>query len=231
MKFEVYILPGWAYSIEKWEPFVRLLKQKGVEVNLLKIPGLTEKLDKVWNVNDYVEWLRKKTNNKIILIGHSNGGRIALNFVAKYPNLVPNLVLIDSAGIYHDDLAIRLKRLIFKSIAKTAKKITNTQKLKDFLYKIVGENDYRNATQNMKQTMLNLINSDKLLSFGNITTPTLIIWGKNDKITRLSDAKLINKLIKNSTLHIIDGARHSPQFTNPVEVVNTIVKEINNKTI
>ena len=242
MKKEVIILHGWTYSVNKWHPFIDLLKQKGVSAKLLKIPGLTEKINKVWTVNDYIEWLRLEIDpysssersesrssrqaRTVILIGHSNGGRIALNFSVKYPNLVSQLVLIDSAGVYHDDLVIRMKRLIFKSIAKIAKKISNSQKLKNFLYKIVGEDDYKDATQNMKQTMLNLINSDRFLKFGNITIPTLIIWGKNDKIISLSDGKLMNELIKGSKLYIVENARHSPQFTNPKEGADIIYEYI-----
>ena len=53
----------------------------------------------------------------------------------------------------------------------------------------------------------------------------IIIWGENDKITPLSDAKAISKQIKNSKLYVIDGARHAPQFTHTKEVVNKIFEE------
>jgi pimeloyl-ACP methyl ester carboxylesterase len=43
-----------------------------------------------------------------VLLGHSNGGRIALAFAEKYPDKVKQLVLIDSAGIYHNEFSIRL---------------------------------------------------------------------------------------------------------------------------
>jgi len=243
---KIFILHGWTYSTEKWNRFVKLLKQKGIEVEMLNVPGLTERIDKAWNIEDYVEWLKQKIenqkvnnlttsnvadamkqfNNKVILIGHSNGGRIALNFAIKYPEKFEKLILIDSAGIYHDDLLIRVKRSMFKSLAKIGKKLTSSQGLKKILYKIVGENDYKNANPIMKQTMLNLINSDKSLSLNKVTVPILIIWGENDQITPLSDGKLMNKFIKNSKLYIIDGAKHSPQFTRPNQVAETIVNNL-----
>jgi pimeloyl-ACP methyl ester carboxylesterase len=80
----------------------------------------------------------------------------------------------------------------------------------------------------MKQTMVNLVNSDKLLNLGKVTVPTLIIWGREDKTTPLADGKLIHGFIKNSKLQIIEGARHSPMFTHAAEVANAIV---NNLTI
>src|SRR3990167_3795977 len=160
---EVIILHGWTYSLEKWQTFLKLLKEKGIEPIMLNVPGLTSKNDNVWNIGDYVNWLKEivdKEKNKVILIGHSNGGRIALNFAIKYPEKISNLILIDSAGIYHNELPLALKRVIFKILAKVGKKLTSFNILKSILYKLAGENDYKNASANMKQTMLNLLNSD-----------------------------------------------------------------------
>src|SRR3989344_512838 len=239
---KIFILHGWTYSTEKWNRFVKLLKQKGIEVEMLNVPGLTERIDKAWNIEDYVEWLKQKIenqkvnnlttsnvadamkqfNNKVILIGHSNGGRIALNFAIKYPEKIEKLIMIDSSGIYHDDLLIRTKRLFFRKVVKIAKKVTSSEKLRSLLYKAIGESDYKNANPIMKQVLVNLINSDKFLSLHKIDVPTLIIWGKEDKTTPLSDGKLMNKLIKNSKLYVIKNAKHSPVFTNTQTVVDII---------
>lgn len=224
---KILILHGWAYSIEKWEPFTTSLRDNGFNVELLKIPGLTEKLDSVWNIDNYVDWLNRKiSNNKVILIGHSNGGRILLAFAAKYPEKIKHLILIDSAGIYHDELPIRLKRFIFQSLAGVGKKFTKSDSLRKLLYKLARENDYEKAAPFVRQTMVNLINFDVTESLSKIKIPTLIIWGKEDKTTPLSDGQLMHKLIKGSKLHIIKTAKHSPQFTHVDEVTQVITKEI-----
>jgi pimeloyl-ACP methyl ester carboxylesterase len=100
------------------------------------------------------------------------------------------------------------------------------RRLKKAFYKLLGESDYKNASQNMKQTMINLLNSDKSLKPENIQTPTLIFWGKEDKITPVSDGRLLNRLIKNSEFFLIDNAHHSPQATNPEEVAEIIYEYI-----
>lgn len=224
---KILILHGWAYSIEKWEPFTTSLQDNGFNVELLKIPGLTEKLDSVWNIDNYVDWLNRKiSNNKVILIGHSNGGRILLAFAAKYPEKIKHLILIDSAGIYHDELPIRLKRFIFQSLAGVGKKFTKSDSLRKLLYKLAREKDYEKAAPFVRQTMVNLINFDVTESLSKIRIPTLIIWGKEDKTTPLSDGQLMHKLIKESKLHIIKTAKHSPQFTHVDEVTQVITKEI-----
>lgn len=224
---DILILHGWSYSTEKWEPFLTSLKNSGFNAHLLKIPGLTEKLDSVWNINDYVNWLNQKIGNKkVILIGHSNGGRILIAFAAKHPEKIKHMILLDSAGIYHNELPIKLKRFIFKSLAKVGKKFTKSDSLRKILYKLTREEDYEKASNFVRETMVNLINFDVTKLLSKVKTPTLIIWGDNDKTTPLSDGKLMHKLIKGSKLHIVKSARHSPQFTDVNEVTGTILKEI-----
>src|SRR3989338_618591 len=202
-KSSIYILHGWTYSKSKWAPFVSLLKKRGLTPILVNIPGLTEKINKPWNIEDYNNWLYKK---------------------------VKKLILIDSAGIHHDEFYINLKRKVFGLIAKTGKKILNIKLARDLLYALTGEVDYKEASGNMKKTMINMVEFDKNLNLSEILAPTVIIWGKNDGITPFSDGKTLEKLIVNSKLFVVSGARHSPQFTHPQEVAE-IIKQFSNETI
>lgn len=224
---KIIILHGWARTLDKWQPFLDALKKKGISADLLKIPGLTEKLEKVWGLSDYIKWLKNitdKEKDKVILIGHSNGGKISLVFTNQYPEKVEKLILIDSAGIYHNELPLKIKRMVFKTIAKIGKKLTSSEMFKNLLYKLARESDYKALDKNTKQTMINLISSNLKLILPQIKIPTLIIWGANDKTTPLSDGITMNELIKNSKLKIIEGARHSPMFTNTAEVADIILK-------
>jgi pimeloyl-ACP methyl ester carboxylesterase len=226
---KVFILHGWTSSTEKWQPFIKFIKVAGVNPILLNIPGLTQKTNKIWSLDDYAEWLRKKLDQekeKPVIVGHSNGGRIAIDFAVKYPEKLKHLVLIDSAGIYHNEFPIRLKRFVFRAIAKMGKKITSSKKLRDLLYKVAREADYKNANAQMRKTMICLISTDLTPQLSKITAPTLIIWGDLDKSTPLSDGKLMHKLIKNSKLYTIKGARHSPHYTHPKKVLRKILSEI-----
>lgn len=226
---KIFILHGWTRSTEKWQQFIRLAKKAGLNPILLRIPGLTKKTNKTWTLSDYVEWLRKildQENKKAIVVGHSNGGRIAIAFAAKYPKKLEQLVLINSAGIHHNEFPIRLKRLIFRAIAKIGKKTTSSEKLRSLLYKAARETDYKNATARMKKTMASLISVDLTFQLSKITTPTLIIWGKLDKITPLSDGKLMHRLMKNSKLCVIEETGHSPHHTHAKKVSEKILSGI-----
>ncbi len=226
---KIVVLHGWTYSLDKWNKFVEFLKGSGFEVEVIKIPGLTENNMEVWDLDKYSVWLRdrlSKEEDKIILLGHSNGGRIASHFAAKFPAKIKKLILVDTAGMYHKEPALEIKRFLFGAAAKIGKRITNSNILRKFLYRLAWEKDYQEATPTMRKTMLNLINSDLAPEFKKIKTPTLIIWGENDRITPLSDGQLINKLIKNSKLKIVKGARHSPFYTHAGEVVRIIKHDI-----
>lgn len=226
---KIIILHGWTKNLDKWKNFLENLDKKKINYEFPKIPGLTESLNEAWNLSDYVKWLKKITDKQkdtVILIGHSNGGRIALAFANSYPEKIKKLILIDSAGIYHNELPLKIKRIVFKTIAKIGKKLSSSKKFKNLLYKFARESDYKDLEGNIKQTMINLITSDLKPILPKIQTSTLIIWGEHDKTTLLSDGKLMHRLIKDSKLEIIQNAKHSPMFSHPDQVLKIIYEYI-----
>ena len=227
---KIIILHGWAYETEKWKNFVDALKSNKVSVELLKIPGLTEYIDRPWKLEDFVEWLHVKVTQQkddVILLGHSNGGRIALSYCLRYPKTVKKLVILDSAGVYHNELPIRIKRAVFKTIAKIGRKFTKSEKLRLLLYKLTHERDYAQASEFSRDTMKNMINVDLASQLPTLKVSTLIMWGECDVTTPYKDGKLMHSLIPNSQLLTISGARHSPQFTHTDEVCKAILNFIN----
>lgn len=222
-KFKIYILHGWTYEIFRWEPFLNELKQCGIEGVMLKIPGLTAPLNKPWTLDNYVEWLHKETKNEkqFAILGHSNGGRIALSFTHTYPEKVEHLFLIDSAGIFHNTFLLKMKRLVFKKAAKIGKKVA-PEKFRPLLYKLAKEHDYEKANPILQETMRNLIAINLQPILQAIKTKTTIIWGKEDTITPFTDALTFHLLLRNSSLFPISNARHSPQLTHPKEVAKIV---------
>ena len=225
---KAYIVHGWTYTTDKWQPLLNYLSSKGFQPEMLKVPGLTESTDRIWNLDDYVDWLHEivQAEDSVILIGHSNGGRISLAFAEKFPEKVARLILIDSAGIYPRGGYVTLKRTIFKVIAQAGKKLTTSSRLRNLLYKVARERDYNNANPQMRQTMANLISVDLAPALKNITSPTLLIWGARDTATPLADGRLMHRLIVNSKLHVIAAAKHSPQITHWQEVGEIIMHEL-----
>jgi pimeloyl-ACP methyl ester carboxylesterase len=221
---QLVIIHGWTYNLDKWTETLSVLKSQGYDPIMLKVPGLTEPSEKVWDIDGYVEWLSEKIKNyeKPIIIGHSNGGRIAMSFIQKYPDKLDKLILIDSAGILNNYTIPKLKLKALKVISKIGKIFSYIPIVKKVFYKLIGAQDYLNAAPNMKVTMQNMLLADKLIDPAKILVPTIIIWGRGDKITPLRDGKKLNSLINESKLYVIDDARHSPFYTNTQEVVKII---------
>lgn len=224
----VFILHGWTYSTDKWQGILGWLYEHGIEPEMLRVPGLTAPSNAVWTIEDYVTWLEEATKQSepFVLIGHSNGGRIGLNFATRYPDRVKQLILIDSAGVYHDELALRLKRSVFEVAAKVGKRLTSSENLRGTLYKLSRTSDYREAPSHMRHTMANMIESDKDLKLSTISVPTVLIWGHDDKITPLGDGHVMQQAIPGSVLHTVAHARHAPFYTHPEAVGRLIVRAL-----
>ena len=226
----VFIIHGWTYSFDKWKDISLELKMRDIEPVFLKVPGLTEPSEHVWDINGYVDWLNNqlKGQEEPIVIGHSNGGRIAMAYVQKYPDKLKQLILIDSAGVAHNEPLKVVKLKILKVISKIGKIFSYIPPVKKLFYKLIGAQDYLNAKPNMKATMANMLKADQKLKPANIKLPTTIIWGRDDSITPLSDGKKLNSLIKDSKLTVVDGARHAPMGSHPeqvADIIETAVKQ------
>ncbi len=225
---KIIIIHGWTYTTDTWNALKNELRAAGYEPTLLTVPGLTETTDSVWTLDGYVEWLKEQltTSEDAVILGHSNGGRIALAFALAYPQKIKFLILMDSAGIYHNGLPIRLKRILFGALAAVGRKITSSETLRRALYTLSGESDYKNASPLMRQTMTNLIAVDLAPRLHEITAPTLIIWGGEDTITPVADGELMHQAIKTSELFIIKDARHSPHSTHARQVSTKILSTL-----
>lgn len=228
---KVFILHGWTYQTDTWQPVLDMLRARGIDFEFLNIPGLTDHATPTpkngWTIDDYVEWLRHTTRayEKVILIGHSNGGRISMAFAAKYPEKVERLILEDSAGIPARGLRA-LKRDMFKVVAKLGAPLAKFDLLRKILHTVARENDYQKATPEMRKTMVNLGSVDYTPIFEKITAPTLLIWGEHDTTTPLAAGEEIHQHIRGSRMHIIQGARHSPHITHAKEFVDVVVAEL-----
>lgn len=227
MSQKLYILHGWAYSLDPWSTTVALLQKDNIEVIQLRVPGLTEPSEDSFTIDDYVEWLHRSlpTDKNFTLLAHSNGGRIAMHYLRKYPDTIAQLILLDSAGIEIKSASLSTKRNIFKILAKTAKPLAKIPGLRKLVYHFLG-GDYGIAPRNMRTTLTNMLASDKDFDPSFITTPTAILWGEDDEATPLAIAKILHQKIANSTLKVMPAWQHAPYRTHPdqlaIEIINIL---------
>ena len=163
---------------------------------------------------------------KFVLIGHSFGGQVAIKYTIKYPEQIDKLILTGAAGIRHE---LNTKQKMFFYLAKFGKIIFSLPVLnrfqeygQRFLYKLAREKDYYKASPRMKEIMKNILNEDLTDYFDKIKTPTLLVWGKEDKTTPLADGEIMNEKIKDSELVVINDANHSLPYQKAEEFTKIV---------
>lgn len=147
---------------------------------------------------DVVELLNVLDINSAILVGHSFGGRIAIEICANYPQIVYKLALVDSAGIKpRRGLKYYFKISLHKFLKKLGK-----QGLK-------GSSDYSALPSQMKAVFRNVVNYHQNDLLPKIKCQTAIFWGDKDKETPRYMYRYLLKHIENSYGFILHGGHFS----------------------
>lgn len=208
---DLYIIHGWTYTVEPWKTTLEILKQNGLNVKMLHVPGLTEKSDQVFTIDDYVKWADENIPDGAVALGHSNGGRILLNLCAKKPEKLKFLILLDAAGVYEPSA----KKRLVERVAKIGKPLKKIPLLNKAFHRLTGTTDYSHAPENMKATLVNMIQSDKDLDFKKVTTRTMILWGKKDTTTPPRQATKMYENLPNAELKFYTNWTHAPYISDP----------------
>lgn len=233
-KIPILILHGWNLSGRKFLPLVQELEKIGYKVYCPDLPGFgkTKPPKTSWFLSNYADFvkkfLEKNKSSKIILIGHSFGGRIAIKFAAQNPNLIAALVLTGTPGI---NPVPKVKVQFFLIVAKMGKlffSLPVLSSLRDlfrkFLYKVASASDYYDTNDQMLGTFRNTVRESLLPHISKINIPTLLLWGGEDKMVPVTIAYKMNNIIKNSKLVVINNAKHGVPWTHPKEFTVEVEK-------
>ena len=231
----VLLLHGWGSSFDVYNGVINTLKNR-CRVVAVNFPGCgnSQTMESPWNLDDYcdfvLEFMKAVNLENPIMFGHSHGGRVTLKMAASGMVNPPKIVLLDSAGL------IPKKTLKQKYRAKSFKLIKSvltlpllknyTEELLNKARKHYGSADYNAAPEVLRKTLVSLVNTDLRDILPNIECPTLLIWGENDTATPLSDAKIIESLIKDCGLCVIKGTGHYSFCERPYEanaIINSFI--------
>ena len=221
---KLYVIHGWTYTVEPWHTTIDILRNYGINVEMLHVPGLTSPSKKVWTIEEYAHWADQNIPNGAIALGHSNGGRILLNLLSEKPNKLKHLILLDSAGVYESSA----KRDISRKVSKTLSPLKKIKPLRKVAHRLLGASDYDRAPENMKATLSNMLDSDKDLDISKVTTPTTIIWGEADTTTPPRQGEKIHELIQGSELIMRPRWAHAPYISHPAELAKVLEKVVKN---
>lgn len=221
---DVVLLHGWGCDLSIWKGVQEHL-EKNFRVTSLDFPGFGESCEPpaAWGMEEYTAWfdlfLKETGVVNPILIGHSFGGRVSLLWGSRNP--VRRIVLVDAAGVKpRRSPEYYLKVYSFKAVKRLAPLMFGRIKADEIIKrkrKKAGSADYNAASEVMRSTLVRVVNQDLRHAMPLISAPTLLVWGSNDTATPVRDARIMEKLIKDSGLVVFEGAGHYSFLERPAQ--------------
>lgn len=200
------LLHGWGQSKETWVNVIKELSKNNV-VYALDLPGFgkTSLPVNISNLKDYSDLLESFINkNKIkkaIFLGHSFGGKIAVQFTLTHSEKGSKLIIYSSN--------ILAKKGFFEIATSFGTRILDSRLLefpiRIYLY-------FRTKSYKKFKTLLKIYKEQKIRNFRNdikkIDAKTLLLYGKYDPLCPLSCGEDLSKLIKHSKLVVFEKSSH-----------------------
>ena len=229
-------ISNWKHQLEYFKKYYRVIAydQRGY--------GMSDKPRKV-TVNDYLDDLFKilrelsVKEGETVLIGHSFGGMIAQTYASEYN--IKGLVLIGSLVKPEVTLLDRFiwntPPILWRRILFTNNPLTRRLYRKIFFSPSTPESVFIEFMSDNTEYIESLPgyvfqyerffkDYDATEILPKIRCPTLIIVGKDDRITPVEQSEKLHRLIPNSKLVIIDNAGHLILYEKPKEI-NKLIYE------
>ena len=216
-----------------WSLHEQFYTTNGYNVLSVDLPGHGNSegpsIKSIQEISDWiVELMKKLSINEIIIIGHSQGALVGIDFSSRYQNLISKLILVSGTHKMpvNQDLIDLAEAGDEKSIllmmkwgyegskafigGNPVKKIINSSReIREILAVDLNAcNNYKNGKESIKK----------------INCPTLCIFGDLDKMVPLEVANKMASMIKNSEKKIISNCGHMIIFEKALEM-RKLVKE------
>ena len=184
----------------------------------------------------YGFWQTVMGRQPMTLVGASMGGAAALDFALTYPELVKQLVLLDSAGFAKAPV---LAKYMVPPLSDWATNFLRSPNVRRGVsLRAYADPAFVTADAECCAALhLQMPNwSEGLAMFtrsggygflsdriSEISTPTQIIWGRQDRILGTKDAARFERTIVNSTLYWLDDCGHVPHLEKPEKTARIIL--------
>jgi len=227
------ILHGFLGMLDNWKSIGSKFAENGFQVHALDMRNHGKSFhSEVFNYQvmayDILEYCKYHTLNKIDLIGHSMGGKVAMLFASTYPEFIEKLIIADIGPKYynphHQDILTGLNAVDFslKPDRTEVEKIltpyipdfgTRQFLMKSLFWKEQGQLAFRFNLDIFNEKIEEV---GKALPLENhFEKPTLFIRGGNSSYILDSDLPEIKKQFPNLELKTIPNVGHWLHAANP----------------
>lgn len=226
------LLHGLFGALSNWEGVVARFSQRfRVVIPMLPIYEMPIKEAGLEGLQKFVEdFVSLKKLDRMIIMGNSLGGHVALLYTLHNGPKVEKLILTGSSGLFENAMGGSYPRrgsydYIRERVAYTFyDPQTASKELVDEVFETTKSiPKCMRIVAIAKSAQRNNLAND----LGNIKVPTLLVWGLNDTITPPMVAYEFNRLIPNAQLSFIDACCHAPMMEHP-ELFNEIVEKFLN---
>ncbi|MDP4578467.1 MAG: alpha/beta hydrolase [Schleiferiaceae bacterium] len=206
------------FSSRGYEVVVPLLPLYSMPLATTSVSSLTKFVKKFIDHRGYT---------KVILVGNSLGGHIALLFQKLYPSYLKSIVLSGSSGLYEAAMGNSYPRRGDRDyIAERVRDVFHikevaTEELIDQVFSTVNDRMKAIKTLAISKSAIRHNMAEDITSFH---LPVCLIWGRQDAVTPPEVADKFHELLPNSDLFWIDHCGHAAMMEHPQEF-NTIVDE------
>ena len=232
-KSSILLIHGSGLTHIVWSLHEQFYASQGFNILSVDLPGHGNSegpsLKSIEEISDWVKSLMNVLDiKKIIIIGHSQGCLVGIDFASRYPNLINDLVLV--AGSYKMPVN---QDLIDYAEAGDEKVILLMMKWGyEGSKAFIGGNPVKkiiNSSREIREVLavdLNACNNYKSgkESLEKINCQTFCIFGDLDKMVPLEVGNKMTSMIKNSEKKIINNCGHMIIFEKAFEM-RKIVKE------
>ena len=172
-------------------------------------------------VEDIVQYIKHHQLEKVIVLGHSMGGKVAMLFAVKYPTLVAKLIIVDIAPRYYqphhtdilkalnsvDFLIHNTRKLVDQKIAELIPDIgVRSFLLKNVYWKEKGLLAYRFNLQSLTENNHEV--GKALPSFTTFDGETLFLAGGNSGYITESEVPVIKAHFQKASIKTIANVGH-----------------------
>lgn len=235
----IVLIHGTGSSLHTFDAWTDSLKTSNRVIRMdLPAFGLTGPFpDRNYAIAHYTSFLKDFLTalkiNKCVLAGNSLGGQIAWNFTLEQPGMVQKLILIDAAGYPTISKSVPiafklgqtpvLKKLLtyitpgFMVRASIENVYFDTSKVTDALVERYFELTLRAGNRQALVDRLRKSSDTNYTNIKYIKQPTLILWGANDLLIPVENARKFHESLPNNTLAILDDTGHTPMEESPIE--------------
>ena len=212
-------LQGWGTSISIYPKLLEHMAHF-VPVLAADFPGFGETAEpsEPWGVSEFadfvIELIRTLGLKKVILMGHSHGGRVSVEIASRQglPFTVTRMILMDAAGVLPKKTVKQKLRQRKYKVCRWILELPLCRVLYpdalENLRRSHGSADYLNASPMMRQTLVRCVNTDMTPKMPSVHVPALLLWGEKDTATPLSDGETMERLLPDAALVKVPNAGH-----------------------